>query len=243
MAPPAERIESFNLSEGRVLAGKYRVDGFLGSGWEGEVYRVTEVRTGIPRAAKVFFPQRNVKDRAVRFYARKLEKLRKCPIVVQYHHSEAFQHRGTRITCLISELVEGELLEDFIRRQPGRRLEPFAALHLLHVLASGVEQIHRAREYHGDIHEGNVLVERRGIRFDLKLMDFYHWGRPDRGNIQHDVVQLVRLLYEAVGGRRRYASQPPQIKAVCCGLRSSLINRKFPTAGHLRHFLETFPWD
>jgi hypothetical protein len=37
-----------------VLAGKYVVEGLLGSGWEGEVYRVTERSTGIKRAMKLF---------------------------------------------------------------------------------------------------------------------------------------------------------------------------------------------
>lgn len=240
--PRVPRIEAFRFPPGRVLAGSYVVEDFLGAGWEGEVYRVTEQRTGITRAAKVFYPQRNVGDRAVQFYARKLDRLRRCPIVIQYHHSETIRFRGARLTCLISELVEGELLEHFVRRRPGRRLPPFEALHLLHALACGVEQIHAQKEYHGDIHDRNVLVERRGIRFEVKLLDFYHWGRPNRANIQDDVVQLVRLLYDAVGGAGRYAAQPPEIKAICRGLRRGLIVRRFPTAGHLRDHLESFAW-
>jgi hypothetical protein len=236
------RIEAFNFQPGRVLAGRYVVEEFLGSGWEGEVYGVTELRTGIPRAAKLFYPQRNIRDRAMQFYARKLERLRHCPILIQYHHSEVVRFRGVKVACLISELVEGKLLEDFVARQPGKRLLPFEALHLLHALAVGVAPIHRLREYHGDIHDRNVLVARRGIAFDVRLVDFYEWGRPDRGKIQDDVVQLVRVLYDIVGGRERYARQPPEIKAICCGLRRDLIARKFPTADHLRTHLESFPW-
>jgi hypothetical protein len=242
MAKRPPRITSFDFRPGRVLAGKYRIDDRLGSGWEGEVYRVTELNTGISRAAKLFYPQRNVRDRAVRFHARKLDRLRKCPIVTQYHHSETIRFRRVPVTCLISELVEGELLEAFVARQPGKRLPPFEALHLLYALARGIAQIHDLREYHGDIHDRNVLVLRWGINFEVRLLDFYHWGRPDRDKIRDDVVQLVRLLYDAVGGRKRYASQPPEIKAICCGLRHDLIGRKFPTAGHLRAHLESFAW-
>jgi tRNA A-37 threonylcarbamoyl transferase component Bud32 len=243
MASKLNRTDAFDLPSGRVIAGKYRIEDFLGSGWEGEVYRVSEVSTGLPRAAKLFYPQRNVKDRAVRMHARKLDRLRKCPIVIQYHHLETLRHRGTRIACLVSELVEGELLEKLVARQRGKRLHPFEALHLLHVLAGGVAQIHHLGEYHGDIHDRNVLVERKGIRFEVKLLDFYHWGRTDRTRMKEDVVDLVRLLYEAVGGRRRYAAQPPEVKSICRGLRRDLIMRRFPTADHLRGHLESFSWD
>ncbi|MFW5920783.1 MAG: protein kinase domain-containing protein, partial [Polyangiales bacterium] len=146
------RIDSFNFKPGRVLAGKYRIESKLGGGWEGEVYKVTERRTGITRAAKLFYPHRNERDRAVKFYARKLDKLRNCSIVIQYLHSEQIKHKGVPITCLISEYVEGELLADFVKRQPGKRLRPFEGMHLLYAAAKGLEEIHRVKEYHGDIH-------------------------------------------------------------------------------------------
>jgi len=244
-APKAKalKIDSFDFSMRRTLAGKYLVESRLGAGWEGEVYKVVEERTGIPRAAKIFFPHRNPRDRAVKYYARKLHRLRKCPIVIQYHNSETIQYRGGQMTCLISEFVEGELLEDFIERQRGGRVLPFEALHLLYTLASGLEQIHNLREYHGDIHPWNVLVKREGIHFNVKLVDFYRWGAPTAENIREDVIQLVQLLYEAVGGREWYADMPPAIKGICLGLRRDLIAKRFPTARHLRQHLDSFVWD
>ena len=242
MVTNLNKIDSFNLRPGRVIGGKYVVDGRLGGGWEGEVYKVLERKTGAQRAAKLFFPHRNVRDRAVMFYARKLERLRKCSIVIQYHHSETLRYRGMPITCLISEYMEGELLCDFVRRHPGRRLHTYEALHLTYALARGLEEIHRAREYHGDLHDGNVLVSRVGILFDVKLVDFYHWGAPTAAHMFDDVVDLIRLLYDAVGGRDRYAGQPPEIKTLCRGLRRDLIRRDFPNARRLREYLETFSW-
>jgi serine/threonine protein kinase len=237
------RIDAFELAPGRVLAGKYRVENLLGSGWEGEVYRVTELRTDVHRAAKLFYPHRNVRDRAVRFYARKLDRLRHCSIVIQYHHLESLRVRGENVTCLISDLVEGQILQRFVAEQPRGRLKAFEALHLLHSLVLGLEEIHRLHEYHGDLHDRNVLVQRRGVRFDVKAVDFHHWGRAERSNMQEDIIQVVQLLHEAVGGRRLYKGQPDEIKEICSGLRRDLIKRKFPTAGHLRHHLETFAWD
>ena len=244
MATPRRnnKIDAFNFLPGRVIGGKYVVEAKLGGGWEGEVYRVVETKTGIRRAAKLFYPHRNEKDKAVTFYARKLDRLRNCHIVIQYFHSETLRHRNTPITCLISELVEGELLSRFIARQRGKRLPPFEALHLLFTLARGVEDIHAAREYHGDLHEDNVLVSRTGILFDIKLVDFYHWGAPTRAHMRDDVADLIRMFYESLGGRKWYAGQSPEIKAICKGLRRDLIGKAFPTAHHLRAYLEQFHW-
>lgn len=241
--PTRRRIESFDLQPGRVLAGRYHVEARLGGGWEGEVYRVREVKTGVQRAAKLFFPHRNEKDRAMLFYATKLDRLRRCPIVIQYHHSETVRFRGEQVTCLISEFVEGELLDRFIARQPGKRLQPFEALHLLHALTTGLEQIHTAGEYHGDLHGGNVLVRRIGIDFDAKLVDFYPSGTAKRDGMREDVADLARLLYDAVGGQRHYRTQPPEIKHICCGLKRSMVVQRFPTARKLREHLETFQWE
>ena len=242
MGRRAARIESFEFQPGRRLLGKYEIESFLGGGWEGEVYKVVETRTGIPRALKVFFPHRNIRDRAVTFYAKKLERLRGCPMVVQYHHMENFWTSGVLVTALISDYVGGELLLDFLGRRRGKRLPAFEALHLVHALASGLEPIHDQREYHGDIHDENVLVWRRGVRFEVRLLDFFQRGRPDRTKIAEDVIQVIRLFYDALGGQVHYAAQPAEVKTICCGLRRDLIQRKFPTAHHLRAHLETFEW-
>jgi serine/threonine protein kinase len=235
-------IESFEFKPGRIIAGKYEVVSLLGSGWEGEVYRVCERTTGVERAAKLFFPQRNRYDRATKFYARKLHKLRHCSILIQYHTQERIVFRREPITVLISEYVEGELLSAFLKHQPGKRLMPFEGLHLLHALAAGIEEIHHAHEYHGDLHDDNIIIRRQGLSFKVKVVDIYNWGTPDANNIRDDVCDLIRIFYDAIGGARFYAKHPREIKNICCGLKRSLIVRKFRTAGHIRQYLETMTW-
>lgn len=237
------RIETFDLEPGMVLAGKYEVVARLGSGWEGEVFLVKELNTGIERAAKFFFPQRNLQNRTLVYYARKLHRLRHCPILIQYHDQETIRYMGTPVSFLVSEYVEGELLTEFLKRQPGKRLDPFQGLHLLHALAVGIESIHHLREYHGDLHTENIIVKRAGLGFDVKLVDVYRWGVPKWVNIHDDVVDLIRVFYEAIGGRKHYAKQPPEVKSICCGLKRSLILKKFPTAGQLREALEMIQWE
>lgn len=238
----APRICSIDLPPGRTLARKYEVISRLGAGWEGEVYMVRELTTGIERAAKFFFPHRNPGNRTAKLYARKLHKLRHCPLVIQYHSWDSIRYRGMEISFLVSDYVEGELLSDFLNRQPGSRLSAFQGLHLLHALARGIECIHQMREYHGDLHAENIIVQRYGLGFDLKLLDLFHWSTPRTDNIQDDVVDLIRIFYDAIGGQRHYSKQPAEVKAICCGLKRSLILRKFRTAGALREYLETMEW-
>lgn len=236
-------VDSFDFAIGRVLAGKYRIERLLGGGWEGEAYQVTEVTTGVQRAAKVFYPQRNIGDRALRAYARKLEKLSDCAALIRYHHTDTFRHSGSRISFVLSELVQGEILEEFVKRQPGRRLPMFEALHLLRAVARGVAQIHQRGEYHGDLHDRNVLVQRRGVHFEVKLLDLFSDKSSTRTRQQDDVVDLGRLLYDMVGGRERYPRQPHEIKAICRGLRRSLILDRFRSSADLVVHLDGFEWD
>ena len=211
----------------------------MGSGWEGEVYKITEIRTGIERTAKLFYPHRNPNNKTLKRYAKRLHSLRECPIVIQYHTEEIFRYRRTAISFLVSEFVGGEILPDFLARQPGRRLPAYQALHLMYALVKGVECIHRKNEYHGDLHAGNVIISRFGLEFDLKLLDLFHWDSPKRENRQDDICDLARLLYDSIGGGKYYSKQPAAIKHICCGLKRSLILQRFKTVSQLRMHLES----
>ncbi len=240
---PTPTISSFDFPAGRTLAKKYEVLSKLGSGWEGEVYLLRESSTGIERAAKFFFPQRNKRNKALNFYAKKLHKLRGCPALIQYHTQETIHFSGQDISFLISDYVEGEILLEFLAGQPGKRLDVFQGLHLLYSLTVAIEAIHQLTDYHGDLHPGNVIIRRRGLGFEVKLLDFFHWGVPSQVNLRDDICDVIKIFYDAIGGKARYAKQPKEVKGIVLGLKRSLILKKFRTITHLRMHLENLAWE
>ena len=114
MHKATRRIKRFDLQPGQSFGGKYTIEAFLGGGVEGEVYKVLENRTKIRRAAKLFYPTHNERDQAARAYARKLENLRNCPLVIQYHNAETLLFEDTEVTCLLSDYVDGILLSQYV---------------------------------------------------------------------------------------------------------------------------------
>ncbi|MBT8141308.1 MAG: protein kinase [Gammaproteobacteria bacterium] len=235
-------IQTFGLRPGRVLAQKYEVISLLGSGWEGEVYKIREVDTGIDRAAKLFFPVRNIKNKTIKANAKQLHRLKDCNMVIHYHNREVIQFQRQKVVVFISEYVEGELLSDYLKKQRGKRLTLYKAVHLLHALCVGIEEIHLLRDYHGDIHEGNIVVNRLGLRYHLKILDFLHNDEGIRKNQRADIIDLVTLFYELLGGRKFYAKQPQAVKDICRGLKKTLILERFKTVEQLRRHLEQQDW-
>jgi serine/threonine protein kinase len=245
MARPSTRIpkiETFDFAPGRRVGSNYVIEERLGVGSEGEVYQIRERDTGIRRAAKFYFPHRDPKHKLSVRHAQKLDTLRHCSIVLQYHHSDIITVKGQRIVALISDLFDGVQLEKWIAAQRGGRVRPYVALHVLYNLVRGLEAIHALGEYHSDVHSQNILIKPMGVRFDLRLIDFYDWGPPRPYKQKQDIKDTIRVFHELLGGRAHYAALPEAVKFICAGLQSTLMLKRFPTMTGLRNYLETFPW-
>jgi tRNA A-37 threonylcarbamoyl transferase component Bud32 len=236
------KIHAFDFKPGFVINGVYEIVHKLGMGWEGEVYLVREIKTKIERTAKFFLPHRNKNNKTANFYAKKLHKLKNCSVLIQYVTQDNIIFKDFSISFLISEYVDGIPLTEFLNRQTKKRLNLFQALHLLHALSVGVEEIHHQKDYHGDIHPENVIIKRYGLGFELKLIDMFHWGPAKPENIKDDVVDLIRLFYDALGGKEIYKTLHPVAKEIICGLKKGLITKKFKTAGQLKIHLEKINW-
>jgi tRNA A-37 threonylcarbamoyl transferase component Bud32 len=161
---------------------------------------------------------------------------------LQYHHQEIAYVKRRKVTVVISELVEGQKLSEFLARQPRHRLTTFEALHVLYALAKGISPIHARGEYHGDIHDDNIMIRRQGITFEVKLLDFFDLGKPTRPKVHKDVLNLIQVFYTIVGGKEHYARQPKVVKDIIRGLKDSLILARFQSAGDIQRHLENLSW-
>lgn len=232
----------FGLKPGDRLGSEYEVTGFLGSGWEGEVYKVVERATGVLRAAKLFYPQRNVAGRAILRYARKVDKLKHIPAIIQYHHRGSARVDGASVEFVVSEYAPGKLLSQIIEDRDGDPFPSFEALHIIRAVAQAVAPIHRAGEYHGDLHPLNVMVRREGLWFRIKLLDFFDLGKATKAKIADDVVDIMKILYELVGGSVHYRYAGSEIKRFVQGRRWTLVKKQLRNADDLLAALDTFSW-
>jgi serine/threonine protein kinase len=238
-----KKITTFDFAPGRKVGPRYVIESKLGGGSEGEVYKIRELDTSIHRAAKFYFPHRDPKHKLSIKHAQKLNSLRHCSIVLQYHHSEIILVKGQRIVALISDLAEGEQLEEWIAKHPGGRLRPYVALHVLYNLVRGLEAVHALGLYHADVHSQNILIKPAGVRFDLRLVDFYDWGPPKPYKQKQDIKDTIRVFHECVGGAKHYHTLPEEVKYICAGLKRELMLKRFPTMTALRRHLEEFEWE
>lgn len=237
------RITGFGFEAGDDLSNKYQIIEKIGAGWEGEVYLVKEKLTGIERACKLFFPHRNLRNKSLKFQAKKQHKLRHCSILTQYYTQDTLFHQGEEVTYLVSEFVDGELLSSFIKRQPKQKLSPFQGVHFLYALSKGVEKIHQHNDYHGDLHTDNIIIQRYGLGFDIKVIDMFHLGRSKKESIELDVIDIINIFYEILGGQKFYKDHPSFIKEICCGKNKTKIRQKFKNAGDIRRHLEIMSWE
>ncbi len=232
----------FDFAPGRILARKYQVLSRLGARPSGELYRLAERATGIERTARFFAPALDPHNRVANRCAQKLHRLRHCDILMQYRTQETIQVQGRPVTFLVADQVRGVALAEFLGEQPGRRLQWFEALHVLHALASGLEKVHRTGEHHGELNCDNVAVRREGLGFKMKLMDLSPAHDTSKAAAQEDVLDLLRIFHEMIGGSRFYSDLPPEVRAFCCGLRRPAVYARYQHAGELRRHLETMGW-
>ncbi|HJQ24452.1 MAG TPA: protein kinase [Blastocatellia bacterium] len=159
---------------GRTLEDKYLINGRLGEGGMGAVYRATRVRIGDEVAVKVLHPQ-FVKDEATlerfRREARAAAVLHHPNVVAIYDYGEG--HSPEVPAFIVMELVEGCSLRDLLEHE--RRLAPERAVALMREICNGVGAAHRHEVIHRDIKPDNIIVLPPGAHSEhetAKVLDF-----------------------------------------------------------------------
>jgi len=144
--------------------GPYRIEGIVGEGGMGSVYRAFDSRLSRDVAVKILPPSvAGDPERLRRFEqeARAAGTLNHPNILTIY---DVGTHEGT--SYLVSELLEGETLRDRLR---GGALPRQKALHFASLIAAGLTAAHERGITHRDLKPENLFITRDGR---LKILDF-----------------------------------------------------------------------
>jgi len=151
------------LSAGTKL-GPYEIVAPLGAGGMGEVYRARDSRLGRDVALKILSPQVTADaDRVARFQ-------REARLLASLNHSHIGAIYGVEdagnTPALVLELVEGDTLEDRVRRG---RLPVSESLTIAQQIADALDAAHSAGVIHRDLKPANIKITSAGV---VKVLDF-----------------------------------------------------------------------
>ncbi|HEY0930145.1 MAG TPA: serine/threonine-protein kinase [Gemmatimonas sp.] len=148
----------------RSTIGPYRVIDFVGAGGMGAVYRVMHRDTGRVAAAKVLNEAAVGGTGLERFR----NEARIHQTLVHPNVARMFEYLEVDgLPCLIMEYVDGESLDDRVRREGP--LSMAEALRIFAALAEGVAYVHKSGVVHRDLKTNNVRIAEDGT---VKLLDF-----------------------------------------------------------------------
>src|SRR5215210_2076490 len=153
---------------GHTIDGKYHLDGIVGAGGMGTVYRATRLMIGDAVAIKIMHSEFVKDDEAERFRREAQAAARlKHPNAVQIYD---FGVSSDSLLYLVMELVEGEPLRAVIKAQGS--LAPRAAIEIAQQVCAALDEAHEAHIVHRDVKPDNIIVcqTARGLR--VKLLDF-----------------------------------------------------------------------
>jgi len=153
---------------GRVVEGKYLVEGLLGTGAMGAVFRATQVDLERPVALKVVRPEAAANPISLKRFKREAVALGRInhPNIVTIHDSGTIDGAA----YFVMEIVEGHSLRDEIQRSV--RLDVSTALTLMGQIASAVQAAHDVGVIHRDLKPENIMLGVNPDGIIAKVLDF-----------------------------------------------------------------------
>jgi tRNA A-37 threonylcarbamoyl transferase component Bud32 len=160
------------LREGMLLAGRYRVEAFLGRGAMSEVHRATQLAMNRSVALKVLTAG------SLDSHPSQLRFTREAQLLSQLSHPNIVQvfdfgvDESTRLPFLVFELVEGRTLLEILRSE-GALSEAKAAA-ILEQIARALAHAHGNGIIHRDLKPANVMLTNPGDGREglVKVLDF-----------------------------------------------------------------------
>ncbi len=158
--------QSVSLALGQTLGGRYRVDGFVGQGGMGKVYRATDLRLERVVVVKVAHGGADQSAEEVARFRREALKMAalKHPNVVAIYDYD--QSEG--LDFLVMECVDGYMLKEELRARGPLSAERFVTVTTQ--LLAGLDAAHRRGVIHRDIKPSNLMWDTESSL--LKILDF-----------------------------------------------------------------------
>ena len=151
---------------GALFRDNFRVDGILGAGLHGEVYKVTHAHTGVSFALKVM----HLEDRHQAGKVARALSTAKGAYRIQHANVVQIHDLGCEPdgkVWVLMELLEGRSLSSLLA--PRRSLGALFALNVAIEVAWGLAAAHEAQIIHRDVKPDNVFLTSGGV---IKLLDF-----------------------------------------------------------------------
>lgn len=154
---------------GREIERKYRIDGKVGAGGMGTVYRAQRILIGDEVAIKILHPQHVSEPQATERFRREAQAAArlKHPNAVSIYD---FGVTSDGLVYLVMELVEGQSLRQIIRRQGP--LTPSAAADIITQACAALDEAHRNNIVHRDLKPDNIIVNASVNGLRVKVLDF-----------------------------------------------------------------------
>jgi eukaryotic-like serine/threonine-protein kinase len=220
-----------DITQPRLLGGRYELDGIVGRGGVAEVYRARDIRLDRIVAIKILradLARDQLFQARFSSEAQAVASLNHPSIVAVYDTGEDIA-AGFPVPYIVMEFVDGRTIRDLLR--DGHLLLPERSLEIIDGLLRALDYSHQAGIVHRDIKPGNVMVTRNG---DVKVMDFGlarilssaqdeptgqvigtaqylspEQARGERVDSRTDLYSTGCLLYELLTGRPPFTGDSP----------------------------------
>jgi len=219
------------VTSGDLIAGRYRIEGKLGEGAMGAVYRTTQVELRRPAAIKMLNRGQDLPRARARL-------LREAKAAAALHHPHALQiydvGEDDGRPFIVMELLDGEDLWSRLSAHEGP-LGVAAALAIGQQIASVLVAAHRIGLVHRDLKPENIFLERFKGAERVRILDFgaalIAESSADGARLTQDGAVIGTPLYiapeQALG---RAVGPPADIYALGCVL-YELITGVLPFEG------------
>jgi serine/threonine protein kinase len=160
-----DRIWMTTFGAGQLIAGRYRIDRFVGRGGMGEVYLAHDAVLGEPVALKTLLSTISDNPQAIHrlLWEARLARRISHPNVCRVHDVGLHEEPGRvdeRLHFLTMEFIDGERLGQLLRNS---RMEIPLVIEIARQILAGLGAAHAAGVLHRDLKSDNIMVSGQAL--------------------------------------------------------------------------------